>query len=299
MPIPFAFPNWTSSIVTQQLHTVNKNKKNIDYLLTKIHNLAIFYNIYYYSNMSIQKERYNMINTVIIDAQKKDREKVTSVLSTQGDIKVLAQGKDGYDALKLTGSLKPDIAILDNHLDFIGGEEIPPLLRARSPSTAVVILTAMISDYQLYRAVSNAVSGFVFKKTDMDVLPGILKGISGGGCFISPSLAARVLHLLAVSNPSVKIPARHKNAIPAVGSGEDPTGYLSKTELLILTRIGEGHTSDEIAKDLNLTVGTVRNYISSVMHKTGLQNRSQMVRYAFCYGLVPLSYPAEKPTMRR
>ena len=239
-----------------------------------------------------------MIKTVIIDSNKQNREKIDSVLSTGGDIKVLAHGKDGYDALKLISSLKPDIAILDNQLEFIEGEEIPPLLRARSPFTAVVILIAMVSDYQLYRAVSNNVSGFVHKETDLDTLPMILKYIFEGRYFISPDLAGRILQLLSAaevrglsskpcSNTLVK--KRQKQCPePVFSSMKDPTGFLSKMELHILTAIGEGHDSTEIAKKLDLAVGTVRNYISCIMHKTGLQSRSQMVRYAFQYGLVPL-----------
>ena len=139
-----------------------------------------------------------MIKIVIIDAQKQVRDRIMSFLSAQGDIKVLAHGKDGYDALKLIGGFKPDIALLDNHLEYIEGEEIPPLLRARSPLTAVAILTEKISDYQLYRAVSNEVAGFIHKETDMETLPWILKCISEGGSFISPSLAARVMHLMSM-----------------------------------------------------------------------------------------------------
>ena len=112
----------------------------------------------------------------------------------------------------------------------------------------------------------------------MGLLPGVLKCVAKGGCFISPLFAARVLQLLAV---------RHQNEA-SFSSREDPLGYLSKMELRILTCIGEGHTSSEIANNLNLAVGTVRNYISSVMRKTGLNNRSQMARYALYYGLVPL-----------
>ena len=229
-----------------------------------------------------------MINTVIINPQKRDREKIASLLTSAGDIKVLAQGKDGYDALKLIGSYKPDIAVLDNHLEFIDGGEIPPLLKSRSPLTAVVILTGRISDYQLYRAATNEVSGFVYTETDMDTLPWILKCISEGGCFISPWFAARVLHIFSSIN---REPQAKAAEIPNIKnpSKEDPAGYLSKTELRVLAHIGEGKTSDETAKNLGLAVGTVRNYISSVMRKTGVRNRSQMVRYAFFYGIVPLN----------
>ena len=240
-----------------------------------------------------------MINTIIICPQKHEREKIVSLLSGQKDINILAQGKDGYDALKLVGSYKPDIAILDNNLEFIDGEEIPPLLRIRSPSTAVVIVVAKISDYQLYKAATNEVAGIVNKEADMDSLPGILKNVAEGKCFISPVFASRVLRLLC--SLSFKAAGLHgsgeiKSQARPVETGyvmflskEDPAEYLSKMELKILVEIGEGHASTDIAKNLGLAVGTVRNYISSVMHKTGMNNRSQMVRYAYSCGLVPLN----------
>ena len=239
-----------------------------------------------------------MITTIVINSQKQDRERLISLLSADVDIKVLASGKDGYDAIKLIGSRKPDIAILDNHLEFIKGEEISPVLKVHSPLTAVVILISRISDTQLFRAASNEVSGFIHKETDMTTLPLILKGISGGGCFISPVLASRVLRLLSLTNPenakkrgyAVNKPRNKFYARPGLKilSGDDPTWTLSKMELRILAYIGEGLTSMEIAQKLDLAVGTVRNYVSSVMRKTGLRNRSQIARYAFCCGIVPL-----------
>ena len=228
-----------------------------------------------------------MISTVVINPKKNDREKIISLLSSSVDIKVLAHGKDGYDALKLIGKLKPDIAILDNNLEFIEGEEISPLLKARSNSTAVVILIAKISDYQLYRAASNKISGLVHKDTEMDKLPEIIKWIHKENCYISPFFATRVMQLLATNKNLTETSAKQEEKILY---STDPTGYLSKMELQILTCIGEGFTSGEIAKKLSLAVGTVRNYISSIMRKTGLNSRSQMVRYSFQYGLVSLRF---------
>ena len=232
-----------------------------------------------------------MIRTVIVDAERQDREKIVSLLSIRNDVEVLAHGKDSYDALKLIGSLKPDIAVMDSRLGFIEGEELPPLLKARSPSTAVVILAKNMSNSQLCRAACNKVSGLVCKETDLDDLPGILKRVSQGGCYISPSLGARILNLL--SGPTTRewpgTKKKGKQDLEAkFASIDDPAGYLNKTELRILSCLGEGFASNEIAAALDLAVGTVRNYISALMRKTGFKNRSGMVRYACNYGLVPL-----------
>ena len=174
-----------------------------------------------------------MISTVIIDAQVQDRNKTVSLLAAHNNIKVLGQGKDAYDALKLIGNLKPDIAILDNNLEFIEGEELPPLIKARSPSTAIVLLTAKISDYQLYRAVANAVSGFVHRKADFDTLPWILTSIHEGRCFISPSFSASILGLLSRAKwKSInRYHSNSKRLNTTVPPDNDPTACLSKTEL--------------------------------------------------------------------
>jgi DNA-binding NarL/FixJ family response regulator len=239
-----------------------------------------------------------MIRTVVINSQKQDREKILSLLSKDADIKVLASGRDGYDAIKLIDTLKPDIAILDNYLEFIKGEQISPVLKLHSPLTAVIILVARISDHQLFRAASNEVSGFVHKETDLSILPKIIKCVYKGGSFISPALAGKVLNLLSMSDPDnvgKKSPAaaKSRNKISAKLNlkdlpEENPMGILNRMELRILAYVGEGLPSPEIARKLDLSIGTVRNYISSVMRKTGLRNRSQMARYAFCCGIRPL-----------
>ena len=227
-----------------------------------------------------------MINIVIIHARKDEREKISSCVELQEEINVLGYGKDGYDALKMVSSLKPDIALVDNNLEYIEGTEVPPLIRLRSPATAVVLLTAKIDNYQLYRAAVNEVAGFVYMKTDLDFLPEIIKSVSRGECFISSGLAARILQIISdEAKGSQK--NNQKNYMGAkFRAPEDPIGFLSKMELQIMAYIGEGYNSTGIARELNLSAGTVRNYISALMTKTGLKNRPQMVRYALDYGLI-------------
>ena len=228
-----------------------------------------------------------MITTIIITPYKEEREKIVSCIESQDDIKILACGNDGYDALKLSGNLKPQILVLENKLEFIEAGEIPPLLKIRSVFSSVVILTAKISDSELRRAAGNKVSGFVHKGKDMENLPMILRWVSRGGCFISPYLAGRVMHLISGNEaPAPGLPAGSLIDDPA---RNDPAGFLSKIELRILRRVGEGYSSNKIAENLGLTAGTVRNYISGIIHKTGLQNRAQLIRYAHSRGIVPLS----------
>ena len=238
-----------------------------------------------------------MIKTVIVDPEKQEREKISALLSGKENIEVIAHGKDGYDALKLISSLKPDIAILDTQLEFIEGKDIPPLLKTKSPETAIVILALEISDSQIYTAAVNQVSGFIDKNTDLETLPSILKCIKEGHSFISPAFAARILHLFSeLSQKEIDLsllsPARpepHRNSDVTILFGSEPGAGLSKTELRILAKSGEGFSCAEIAVNLGLAVGTVRNYLSSIMRKTGLRNRSQLVCYAVKSGIAMMN----------
>jgi len=212
---------------------------------------------------------------VIIDAHEQSRAKIVSTLTAQKDMTIAAEGKDAYDALKYTGSLQPDIAIIDIHLEFIEVHKMPPLVRVRSPKTALVLLTTQVSDVQLQGIVNSEVNGLVHKVTELDFLPQILKWVSEGGYFISPFLMSRVLHL------------RHASKQKGQAFGDhDPVEHFSKSELQILTCLGEGHSSSEISKRLSLTEGTVRNYISALMQKMRFHNRLELSRYALTHGLV-------------
>lgn len=232
-----------------------------------------------------------MIRTVIIDAEKQKRDRIADLLSAEGSIKILAKGKDGYDALKLTGSLRPDIVIIDNHIEYIECGDIPPLLQVRSPSSLVLIMAGKISDYQLYKAASNKVSGFINNDTELYILPKAIKHIYEGGCFISPVLAARILRLFSMMNEkhinldSGRAKTGKQWSKKEISPLEDPVGYLSKKELSILIHLSKGLHSREIADMFCLAVGTVRNYISSLMKKLGLESRTQLVCYAFDYCL--------------
>jgi len=239
-----------------------------------------------------------MINVVIIAGQNDLLDRITPILSKHNSFCVAAHGKDVYDAIKLTSAFKPNIVITGNHMAFIDGEEISPILRAQSPKTATVIVAKTINDTQLHKAIINNISGIIHEEADMDFLPWILKRIADGACFISPSFTNRVLRLTTIANPCpnaddpqcietiARMLAKHSKKATAA---RDSIEHLSRTDLEILTHIGKGETSAEIAESLNLATTTVRNYISAVLHKTGLRNRTQMVRYALEHGLVPFS----------
>jgi DNA-binding NarL/FixJ family response regulator len=217
---------------------------------------------------------------VIIDTEEKEREKINNLLSSHKDFYVQGLGKDGYDAIKLVTSYKPDIAILGVNLDLINGLDVVPLLKRQSPATLIVILTSHLDDDQISRALSSKIAGFLLKDADLDTLPLILKDIQFGKYYMSPQVSTRIFYIFS------EISGRDRPVHPMPQRARALPSGISRTELQIISCIGEGRSNPEIAKYLNLKAGTVRNYISSIMHKTGLRDRTQIAIYALRNGLV-------------
>jgi DNA-binding NarL/FixJ family response regulator len=221
-----------------------------------------------------------MIRTIIIDAKQEDRKKIHKLLSRHKDFDIQGLGKDGYDAVRLVSSSKPDIAILDLNLDIINGLDVLPLLKRQSPATLVVILASKVDDDQISKALGSGIAGFLLKDLDFNELPAILKDIHFGKYYMNPQVSARVFHIffeLLDKGRQANFISKRVQPLPE---------EISKTELQIMCCIGEGRSNQEIAEYLDLTSGTVRNYISSAIHKTGVRDRTQMAIYALRNGLV-------------
>jgi DNA-binding NarL/FixJ family response regulator len=225
-----------------------------------------------------------MIKIVIIADPDRGQVCLRDYLSTQRDFKILGLGKDGYDALKLVNTCKPDIVLIDVYRDDINGMEITPLLRSKSPSTRTIILTSFEDEDHICKALSNRISGYLLRNADYERIAESIRTIYRGGIFYTPKIAAKVFALASEMVKRSAIPWRYpreeKITIP-------PT--ISEIELRIISLIGEGRSVKEIAENLNLKPGTIRNYISSAMHKAGLRNRSEIALYALKKGLIVLS----------
>jgi DNA-binding NarL/FixJ family response regulator len=222
-----------------------------------------------------------MVKIVIIGDSVWEQNCLKKYLSSQRDFKILGAGKDGYDVLKLVNTLKPDIVLMDMSRNDIKGMEIAPLLRRQSPSTRIIILSPFDDEEHIYKALSNRISGYLLKTGDFKKIAESIRTIYGGSILYAPKIAsktfARISELLRKHNINRPYPPRDKTAIPSTISG---------MELRIITFIGEGRSDKEIAENLNLKPGTIRNYISSTMHKAGLRNRTEIAIYAFKKGLI-------------
>jgi DNA-binding NarL/FixJ family response regulator len=217
-----------------------------------------------------------MIRILIIEREE-DRQATVSCLSSQKGMRVIGFGKDGYDALKLTESLKPDVTVFDLVNEGVDGPGIIPLLKRKSPDTAVVVFTPPNNEAMVRKAVNSGAAACLLKSEDAGELERSIRIAYVGGNYISPRISGKI----AVFVPE---PVKRQDPAPA----KSAISKLSLTELRIISCIGQTRSNKEIAERLKLTQGTIRNYISSAMRKTGLKNRTQIALYAVQNGLTDL-----------
>jgi DNA-binding NarL/FixJ family response regulator len=236
-----------------------------------------------------------MVRILIIGGPSVFRDSISFLLSSQKDFEVVGIGKESFDAIYLAETLHPDIALVDVSPPYIDGVMISSVLHSRTPAVALILLVDVANDDLIQKTVCNSVAGYVLKDSAMNELLSAIRSVSDGGSYLSSHIAATTLRLFSIM-------ARER----AAGSGETPlsqrdtyrlmknrfplaeqifTRSISKIELSIASYIGQGLTNKEIAETMHLKIGTVRNYVSALLHRMGLHDRTQIAVYALSNGL--------------
>jgi DNA-binding NarL/FixJ family response regulator len=216
---------------------------------------------------------------------------VQKALALHSDFEVVGCGRDGFDALKLVGKLKPDVMIMDTHLCDINITELIPLLRSKSPQTAFLILTSLTEEAHISTMLNLGVTAYLLKETDMDTLPLAIKTLYNEGHFFSSKIRDKVFRILLDMINTKKEPEKPAQPVPAKQELEkthpqNTTAVkFSRVELRLIPLVVQGYSSEEIANNLSLSGGTVRNYLSTMLQKTGQRNRTQLAMFAVNNGL--------------
>jgi len=194
-----------------------------------------------------------MIRVVLAEDQAMLRGALTSLLSLESDIEIVAQADNGSAALRHVQRLKPDVLITDIEMPELTGLEIADHLKRHGPQTAVMIITTFARPGYLQRAVKCGVKGYMLKDAPSEDLANAVRKIARGGTAFERKL----------------------DEIKALQT--DP---LSERDRKILRLVEAGKTNKEIALALNLSAGTVRNYLSEALEKLGVSNRIEGFRLA-------------------
>jgi len=214
------------------------------------------------------------IEVIICDDQDIVREGLKTILEADNEIQVIATAEDGEDLFrKIESSGTPDLVLMDLKMPIINGIQATRMLRSRHQKTKVLVLTTYDDDQWVVDAIRAGASGYLLKDTPRIDLIDAVKGTVRGQTFVDPSIAGKVLAMAAGTMPR-----------PVESSAPD----IRPRERQILLLIARGLSNADIAAELYLSEGTIRNYASALFNRIGVTDRTQAAIAALRYGIISL-----------
>jgi DNA-binding NarL/FixJ family response regulator len=219
-------------------------------------------------------ERHDEIRILLVDDQRLMREGLRTLLELHHDMRVVGEAGDGAEAEDLAARLQPRVVLMDLRMPRADGVSATLHIKRRWPDMQILVLTTFDDDELVFRSIEAGASGYLLKDVGSDALADAVRAASRGDAPLQPSVARKILGRLRTS---AGLTAPPLEALP----GES----LSERELAILRLLGRGAQNRDIAEALALTEGTVKNYISAILAKTGLHDRTQAALFAVRHNL--------------
>ena len=204
------------------------------------------------------------IKVFLMDDHEIVRRGVRDLLEAEPDIEVIGEAGTAASALARIPALRPDVAVLDMRLPDGDGVEVCREVRSKMPEVACLILTSFGDDEGLFNAVMAGAAGYVLKQIRGGDLVGAIRTVASGQSMLDPQAAGRLM-------------ARLRDQPKKKG---DPLSGLSPQERKILELIGEGLTNRQIGERMFLAEKTVKNYVSTLFGKLGMERRTQAAAFA-------------------
>lgn len=215
-----------------------------------------------------------MPSVVIVDDAELFREALKAAFAQEG-FTVAAVAADAMKGIDMAREHEPDLVMLDLLMPGMSGLEVVGAIVKASPSTKVVLLTSSESAEDLLSAVKVGASGYLTKDTPLPRLVAAMNDVLDGGAAVSPAMGGKLFAAL-------------RDLLRHHGTTTARTPELTGRELEILTLVGSGKTSREIADELYISENTVRNHVRNVLDKLGLKSRFEAVTWAQREGLIDL-----------
>ena len=207
-----------------------------------------------------------MIKVLIADDQELIRQSLQIVLETKEGIEVVGTAKDGREVIQLVRKEKPDVILMDIRMPEMDGVQCTKIIKDIYPNIKIIILTTFDDDEFVFSALKHGASGYLLKGISMDELEKAIHTVYKGGAMINPEIATKVVEQfseMAQSNYDVSIEAQNVEE-------------LTDTEWEIIKFVGRGMSNKEISGAMSLSEGTVRNYLSTILNKLDLRDRTQL-----------------------
>jgi len=190
------------------------------------------------------------IRVLICDDQAIIRDGLEMMLKLERNIEVVGKAEDGAEAVELVERLSPDVVLMDLKMPYMNGVEAIRRIRARFPQVKVLVLTTYDDDTWLFDAIRAGAHGYLLKDTPREKVIEAIRGTAEGKAFVDPAVAGRLMAQVA-----------HRQEIPASRLLE----ALTEREIEVLRLLARGLSNAEIAAQLHLSEGTVRNHVSAIL----------------------------------
>lgn len=211
-----------------------------------------------------------MIKVVVADDQELIRESLKIVLGTHEDIQVVSIAADGLEVLDILKREAVNVILMDIRMPRMDGVICTKAVKEQYPNTKIIILTTFDDDDFVFSALKYGASGYLLKGVGMDELYQAILTVYRGGGMINPNIATKVFGMfskMTQNNYSIQV-------------DETNIDEISKPEWKVIQQVGYGFSNKEIAQKLYLSEGTVRNYLSSILSKLNLRDRTQLAIWA-------------------
>jgi len=204
----------------------------------------------------------DQIRVFLLDDHEVVRRGVRDLLESEGDVVVVGEASTAAEAMARVPAVRPDVAVLDVRLPDGDGVSVCRDLRSQFPDLACLMLTSFADDEALFDSILAGASGYVLKQVRGADILGAVRTVAAGGSLLDPGTTARVMQRLRDQ-----------------ATATDPLAGLSEQERKVLELIGEGLTNRQIGERMFLAEKTVKNYVSNVLAKLGMERRTQAAAF--------------------
>ncbi len=216
-----------------------------------------------------------MIHVLVVDDQVVVTEGIQVILNADAKIKVVGVAHEGSQAVELVGKLRPDLVLMDLKMPGMNGIHATRAIHKQYPETYVLVLTTYDADEWVFDAIRAGAAGYLLKDSPGKDIIAAIEGTVEGKTHIDPAVADKLVTLVRQQvSPDSSIAAE-----------------LTEREIVVLQYMARGLTNADIAKKLFLAKGTVRNYVSTILSKLGVADRTQAAALAWHHGLVHRGTP--------
>lgn len=209
------------------------------------------------------------IKLIIVDDHQLFREGLKSLLSITDDIQIVGEAGDGLTALARCDETQPEIILMDINMPGVSGIQVTQQILAKYPKIGIIMLTMLEDDVSVFGAMRAGARGYLLKGADSGEMLSVIRAVAEGLTFFGPPIAARLMKYF-----------KDFGAMPVPAHPDTPFPELTERELEVLKTISQGHTSQEVAGQLDVSPKVVRNHITSIFSKLQIADRTQAVLQA-------------------